>query len=106
MLGLEMNVGLDAGPIQKMCGADSVPGPDFVENLTSLALWILEPRLITTIYIILRSLKTKSPLHFRLEPQIGCVVSHKTSLDSDIHLHKTILIPKMWKKMRNLQKKN
>ena len=30
MLGPEMNAGLDAEPIQKMCGADSVPGPDFL----------------------------------------------------------------------------
>ena len=36
MLGPEMNVGLDAGPIQKMCGAGSVPGPVFGENLTYL----------------------------------------------------------------------
>ena len=31
-----MNAGLDAGSIKKMCGAVSVPGPDFGENLTSL----------------------------------------------------------------------
>ena len=31
-----MNAELDAEPIQKMCGAGSVLGPDFVENLTSL----------------------------------------------------------------------
>ena len=37
MLGPEMNVGLDAaGPIQKMCGAGSVPGPDLGKILTSL----------------------------------------------------------------------
>ena len=36
MLGPEMNTGLDAGPIQKMCGAGSVPGLKFGENLTSL----------------------------------------------------------------------
>ena len=36
MLGPEMNAGLDAGSIRKMFGADSVPGPDFGENLTSL----------------------------------------------------------------------
>ena len=36
MLDLEMNVGLDTGPIEKMCGAGSVPGPDFREILTSL----------------------------------------------------------------------
>ena len=27
-LGPEMDAGRDAGPIQKMCGAGSVPGPD------------------------------------------------------------------------------
>ena len=32
----EMNVGLDAGPIQKMCGADFVRYPDFGKILTSL----------------------------------------------------------------------
>ena len=36
MLGPEMNAGLDAGPIPKICGAGSMPGPDFWENLTSL----------------------------------------------------------------------
>ena len=36
MLGPEMNTGLDAGSIQKMCGAASVPGLEFGENLTSL----------------------------------------------------------------------
>ena len=36
MLGPEMNAELDARPIQKMCGAGSVSGPDFGENLTSL----------------------------------------------------------------------
>ena len=30
-----MNAGLDAGPVQKMCGAGSVPGPDFGEYLMS-----------------------------------------------------------------------
>ena len=29
--GPDMNAGLDAGPIQKMCGAGSVPGSDFGE---------------------------------------------------------------------------
>ena len=29
MLGPEMNAGLDAGPIQKMCSFSSVPGQDF-----------------------------------------------------------------------------
>ena len=33
MLGPEMNAGLEA---DSMCGAGSVPGPDFGENLTSL----------------------------------------------------------------------
>ena len=32
----EMNAGLDAGPIQKMCGAGSVRYPDFGEILASL----------------------------------------------------------------------
>ena len=32
MLGSEMNAGLDAGYIQKMCGAGSLPGPDFMCN--------------------------------------------------------------------------
>ena len=32
------------------------------------------------------------------------IISHKTSLPSDIPLNRTILIPKMWKKMCNLQK--
>ena len=36
MLGPEMNAGLDAGPIQKKCGAGSVPGPDLGKKLTSL----------------------------------------------------------------------
>ena len=36
MLGKEMSAGLHAGPIQKMCDANSVPSPDFGENLTSL----------------------------------------------------------------------
>ena len=36
MLGPEMNAILDTGPIQKMCGAGSVLGPDFGENLTYL----------------------------------------------------------------------
>ena len=36
MLGSEMNAGLDAGPIQKMFDAGSVPSPDFLEILTSL----------------------------------------------------------------------
>ena len=36
MLDPAVNAGLDAGPIQKTCGAGSVPGPDFGENLTSL----------------------------------------------------------------------
>ena len=36
MLGPVMNAGIDAAPIQKMCGDGSVPGPDFWENLTSL----------------------------------------------------------------------
>ena len=36
MLGLEMNAGRDAGPIEKMCGASLMPGPDLGENLTSL----------------------------------------------------------------------
>ena len=31
-----MHAGLDAGPILKMCGDGSVPGPDFGENLTFL----------------------------------------------------------------------
>ena len=30
----------DAGKIQKMCGAGSMPGPDFGENLTSLVRFI------------------------------------------------------------------
>ena len=30
------NAGLDTGLIQKMCGAGSLPGPDFGEHLTSL----------------------------------------------------------------------
>ena len=34
--GPEVNAGLDAGPIQNMCGASSVPGPNFGENLTFL----------------------------------------------------------------------
>ena len=55
MLGPEMNAGLDAGPIQKMCGACSVPDPDFGENLTSL---------------ICRTLSDSSlrPLNLRLSP--------------------------------------
>ena len=36
MLGPEINARLDTGPIQNMCGAGSVSGPDFWENLTSL----------------------------------------------------------------------
>ena len=32
----EINAELDAGRVQKMCGAGSVLGPDFGENLTSL----------------------------------------------------------------------
>ena len=36
MLGPDMNTELHAGPIQKMCGAGSVPCPDLRENLTSL----------------------------------------------------------------------
>ena len=36
MLGPEMNAGLDAGSIQKICGAGYVSGPEFRENLTSL----------------------------------------------------------------------
>ena len=36
-MGPEINAGLDAWPIQKMCGTGSVPGPDFWgEILTSL----------------------------------------------------------------------
>ena len=42
MLGPEVNAGIDAGPIQKMCGADSMPGPDFGGNLTSLARMVIE----------------------------------------------------------------
>ena len=34
--GSEINAGLDAGPIQKVCGAGSVPGPGFGEDLTFL----------------------------------------------------------------------
>ena len=37
MLGQEMNAGLDGGPIQKMCGAGSVQGPNFGKNFISLA---------------------------------------------------------------------
>ena len=37
-VGPEMNAGLDAGAIQKMCGAGSVPGPYFGEILTYLVL--------------------------------------------------------------------
>ena len=36
MLCPEINAGLDAGPIQKMCGAGYVPGLDLGENLTYL----------------------------------------------------------------------
>ena len=36
MPGAEINAGLDAGPIQKMCGAGSVPGSGLGESLTSL----------------------------------------------------------------------
>ena len=39
--GPEMNAGLVAGPIQKMCGGGSVRGTDFGETLTSLALTLL-----------------------------------------------------------------
>ena len=35
---------------------------------------------------------------------LGCVTSHKTSLPYDIPLPKTILIPKIWKKIQNFQK--
>ena len=34
MLGPEVNARLDAGSIQKVCSAGSVPGPNFGENLT------------------------------------------------------------------------
>ena len=34
--GLDAGPKDDAGPIQNMCGAGSVPGPDFGENSTSL----------------------------------------------------------------------
>ena len=39
MLGPEMNAGLDAGPIQKMCGSSSVPGQDFREKFDILNIY-------------------------------------------------------------------
>ena len=38
----QMNAGLDAGPIEKMCGAGSVRYPHFGEILASLHHWYLD----------------------------------------------------------------
>ena len=52
MPGPEMNAGLTAGPIQKMCDAGYVPGPDFGQNLTSLVWSYVFPPKKEAIFIL------------------------------------------------------